>query len=88
MCLIPRTIRDGLTQPLVVRLLREAKDPARHRDRHPGGSAGRGHFTDEREHYFGLTDPIFKFACDKYADALRRISFSISNSRIRFNIFA
>src|SRR5690606_6614456 len=85
---LPVTITDRVAQPLVIRLLGEAEHPARHRDRHPHGGVGRGQFLDEREHYFGGADPIFKFACDRYAVARRRISLSISSSWIRFSIFA
>ena len=47
------TRADGACQPLVVRLLAEAEQPTRHRDRHPGGGTGRGHLTDERVDHFG-----------------------------------
>ena len=38
---------DGAFEPLVAILVRQAQDPARHRDRHPGAGTGRGQFTDE-----------------------------------------
>lgn len=47
------TRADRVLEPLVIRLLGESQNPARHRDRHPNGGAGRGHLTDEREDHFG-----------------------------------
>ena len=58
----PVAVAERVGQPLVVRLLAEAQHPARHHDRHPKLGAGRGHLTDEREHYFGETKPTLKFA--------------------------
>ncbi len=46
------TPADRCFEPLVIALGREPKDPARHRHRHPQRGTGRGHLTDEREHYF------------------------------------
>ncbi len=69
---------DGAFEPRVVPVGRQAQDPARHRDRHPDAGTVRGHLTDEREDYFPG-----RFACDRYAAARRRTSFSCSSKRIR-----
>ena len=60
-------LRHRRLQPLVVPLGRQSEHPARHRDRHPNGRAGRGPLTDEREDY-----SPGRFACDRYAEARRR----------------
>ncbi len=75
---VPVPLTHRVFEPLVVPLSRETQHPARHRDRHPDGGTGRGHLTDEREDYFPG-----RFACDRYAAARRRTSFSCSSSRIR-----
>ena len=60
-------------EPAVVGLAGELEDPARHRD----GDPVDGELTDERVHHFPG-----RFACDRYAAARRRTSFSCSSSRI------
>ena len=57
---VPVPLRDRRFEPLVVPRSRQLQDPARHRDRHPDGGAGRGHLTDEREDYLPG-----RFACDR-----------------------
>jgi hypothetical protein len=52
MGIVPVALRDRLGQPLVVGLPGDPQHPARHHDRHPHRSTGRGQFTDERERYF------------------------------------
>lgn len=76
-----RTIRlhhlargDRVGQPPVVGLTRELEDPTRHRHRDPCS----GELNHERVEPFPG-----RFACDKYAAARRRTSFSCSRSRIR-----
>src|SRR5690606_11527318 len=66
---------DRLGQPPIVRLARELQDPARHRDGNPVS----GQLADERVDHFPR-----RFACDRYAAARRRTSFSCSSNLIRF----
>ena len=74
MRVVPVTPRDRAGAPLEERLLAEAQHPAGHRD----GDPVAGKVTDQRVDHFGSDD------CDRYAAALRRISFSCSSNRIRF----
>ena len=66
---------DGVRQPPVVGLTGELEHPARHRHRDPCG----GELCHERVEPFPG-----RFACDRYAAARRRTSFSCSRSRFRF----
>lgn len=74
---VPVTDRIGL--PGVERLRRELQHPAGHHDRDPVG----GKVTDQRVRHFGDW-PSLRFACDRYAAARRRTSFSCSSRRIFF----
>src|SRR5690606_1690052 len=65
-------------QPPVVLLPAQIQDPTRHRHRYPDRVLLHGQLTDEREHHFGG-----RFACERYAAARRRTSFSCSSNRIR-----
>ena len=67
-------IGDGVDQPQLVGLAGKLENPARHRDRH----TVRGELPHERVEPFPG-----RLACDRYAAARRRISFSCSRSRIR-----
>jgi len=49
---VPLPLGNRVLEPLVVTLARERQHPARHRDRHPDGGAGRGPLTHEQEGYF------------------------------------
>ena len=72
--LVELGVGDRVGQPPVVGLAGELEHPARHRDGDPVG----GQLADER------VDPFpGRFACDRYAAARRRTSFSCSSSRIR-----
>ena len=48
---VPITLRDGVSEPLIEGLFGEAQYPAGHRD----GDTVDGQFTDQRVHHFGLT---------------------------------
>ena len=69
------TVGDGVGQPPVVGLAGELENPADHRDRDPVS----GELLRDRVEPFPD-----RFACDSYAAARRRTSFSCSSSRIRF----
>ncbi len=72
-------IPDRGVAPPIVGLASELQNPARHRD----GDAVRGELRYERVRHFG-EPPSFRFACDRYAAARRRTSFSCSSNRTRF----
>src|SRR5699024_1883256 len=75
--LIHLSFRDRRCQPSVVRLAGELQDPARHRHGDPIG----GELSHERVEPFDG-----RFACDRYAAARRRTSFSCSSRRLRRRI--
>ena len=72
-------VADRGVAPSVVGLAGELEDPARHRH----GDPRIGELSYERVRHFG-EPPSLRFACDRYAAARRRTSFSCSSRRIRF----
>src|SRR5699024_697928 len=76
-CLNDDCFRDGCCQPPVVGLAGELQDPARHRH----GDPVDGELSHERVEPFDG-----RFACDRYAAARRRTSFSCSSRRLRRRI--
>ncbi len=72
-------VPDRDVAPPVVGLSCELEDPTRHRH----GNPRFGELSNERVRHFG-EPPRRRFACDRYAAARRRTSFSCSSSRIRF----
>ena len=74
----PFSVSDRVALPPVVGLTGELENPARHRDGHPVI----GELAHERVDHFG-EPPSFRFACDRYAAAFLRTSFSCSSNRFR-----
>ena len=66
-----------VSKPAVVRLPVQIEHPTRHRH----GDPVDGKLADERVHHFPWLPG--RFACDRYAAARRRTSFSCSNSLLR-----
>ncbi len=70
-CLGRLGVGDRRGQPPVVGLAGQPEHPARHRHRHPVRGIGGGQLADEQVHHFAG-----RFACDRYAAALRRSAAS------------